>query len=416
MTRQEKCWPVAFLVGWVICRRARLAFDRWRTNLMAVRRRTALWQMKTGIGVLAVSVGLGSAACNADEKKVPVRFSSGHQIGTKDFGRPIVLIAAALGVKPEVFREAFSGVTPAQGRGPMRDEVRKNKAALLKVLEQHGREQRASRRVFGLLRLSARAGEVWPTTAAKAEAIVVDGQIRRIVITDPGSGYCSSPDVKVEGFSEAEFKATLALGKDLKKKGAYRRGRDRAGQKAIVQPGPLREQCGARDSTDRADSKNASRAVINSLFPATGVHYIQGKRVCRPAAGMRVADDRARSTDETVWKADGGRRTFVFGSRRPDRRLSGAQRRRQDDHAQNADRHDRAERRHGHDLRARPAARAFGSETPGRLRARVGSGVRIAHRAGIFGDGRRLVRHSARWRPASASASSSRFSISASRR
>ncbi len=60
----------------------------------------------------------------------PVQISGGHDIGKNDFGRPVALIAAALGVKPDVFREAFSGVTPARGRGPTGDEARKNKAAL----------------------------------------------------------------------------------------------------------------------------------------------------------------------------------------------------------------------------------------------------------------------------------------------
>jgi hypothetical protein len=187
---------------------------------MAARRKTTLSQVKTGIGVLAVSIGLGSAACDAGEKKVPVSFSSGHEIGTKDYGRPIVLIAAALGVKPEVFREAFSGVTPARGRGPTGDEARRNKAALLKVLAPHGVTNERLDEVLDYYRFRPERGELWPTTAAKADAIVVDGKIRRIVITDPGSGYCSPPDIKVEGFPDAEFKATLALGKNLKKNGA----------------------------------------------------------------------------------------------------------------------------------------------------------------------------------------------------
>jgi hypothetical protein len=45
-----------------------------------------------------------------------------------------VLIAAALGVKPEEFRQAFSGVTPAKGRGPTAEEARRNKDALMRVL------------------------------------------------------------------------------------------------------------------------------------------------------------------------------------------------------------------------------------------------------------------------------------------
>src|SRR5580704_7478757 len=171
---------------------------------MAARRKTARSPLKTGIGVLAVSVGLGSAACNADEKKVPVSFSSGHQIGTKDFGRPIVLIAAALGVKPEVFREAFSGVTPARGRAPSGDEARANKAALMKVLAPHGVTNERLDEVSDYYRFQPQRGQLWPTAAAKAHAIVENGKIKRIVVTDPGLGYCSPPDVRVEGFGHIE--------------------------------------------------------------------------------------------------------------------------------------------------------------------------------------------------------------------
>src|SRR3954469_9408986 len=71
---------------------------------------------------------------NAVESKVPVIFSVGHETDPRDHGRPVVLIAAALKVRPEVFRQAFSGVTPARGRRPTGDEQRRNKDALLKVL------------------------------------------------------------------------------------------------------------------------------------------------------------------------------------------------------------------------------------------------------------------------------------------
>ena len=77
-------------------------------------------------------------SASADEAKFPVMFSGGHDTDARDGGRPIVLIAAALEVSPDVFREAFRGVTPAKGRGPTEDEAKKNKAALMKVLRPHG--------------------------------------------------------------------------------------------------------------------------------------------------------------------------------------------------------------------------------------------------------------------------------------
>ena len=171
---------------------------------------------------LCVITGIGTlqrASVQAAEKEVPVTFSGGHEIGRNDFGRPVVLIAAALNVKPEVFREAFSGVTPAKGRGPSGDEARRNKAALMKVLSPHGVTNERLDEVSNYYRYQPQENRLWPTTAAKAHAIVEDGRIKRIVVTNPGSGYCSPPQVKVEGIEGTEFKVKLEVGKDLKKNG-----------------------------------------------------------------------------------------------------------------------------------------------------------------------------------------------------
>ena len=169
--------------------------------------------------VLTVTVGMNSVASHAAETKVPVTFSDGHEIGKNDFGRPVVLIAAALDVKPEVFREAFSGVTPAKGGKPSGDEARKNKAALMKVLEPHGVTNDRLDEVSNYYRYQPQRGELWKTTSAKAHAVVEDGKIKKIVVEEPGSGYSSLPDVKVEGFKEAKWKVKLHLDKNLKKNG-----------------------------------------------------------------------------------------------------------------------------------------------------------------------------------------------------
>src|SRR5689334_18899152 len=71
----------------------------------------------------------------AAETQVPVNFSGGHDTDARDHGRPVALVAGALGVKPEVFREAFSGVRPAKNGKPSGEEARKNKEALMKVLQ-----------------------------------------------------------------------------------------------------------------------------------------------------------------------------------------------------------------------------------------------------------------------------------------
>src|SRR5471032_680463 len=69
------------------------------------------------------------------ESKVPVTFSGGYETVGQDRGRPVVLIAAALNVPPEVFRKAFSNVKPAPaGQQPEPGQVNKNKEALLRSL------------------------------------------------------------------------------------------------------------------------------------------------------------------------------------------------------------------------------------------------------------------------------------------
>src|SRR4051812_3136176 len=88
----------------------------------------------TGIAVGVLACRLLCGAARAAETQVPVTFSGGHDTDPKDGGRPAVLIAAALGVKPDVFREAFRGVTPARDGRPTGEDTRRNKEALLKVL------------------------------------------------------------------------------------------------------------------------------------------------------------------------------------------------------------------------------------------------------------------------------------------
>jgi enterochelin esterase-like enzyme len=153
------------------------------------------------------------------EKRAPVEFSGGHEIGRDDFGRPVTLMAAALGVKPEQFREAFSGVTPARGRGPTGGEARANKAALMRVLAPLGVTNERMDEVADYYRFRPQAGELWPTREAKAHAIISDGRIVRVVVDDPGSGYSSPPEVTVKGFEGTRFAVTLGYSKNLKKNG-----------------------------------------------------------------------------------------------------------------------------------------------------------------------------------------------------
>src|ERR1700760_4666414 len=114
----------------------------------------------------------------AEETKVAVTFTGGHELAKNDYGRPINLMAAALGVKPEEFRKAFSGVTPAKGRGPTGAEQRRNKEALMKVLGPLKVTNERMDEVANYYRFRPQKGELWPTKPAEAYAVVDGGDIK----------------------------------------------------------------------------------------------------------------------------------------------------------------------------------------------------------------------------------------------
>jgi hypothetical protein len=150
----------------------------------------AMW-----IGLCSLAVGL----VEAQEKKYSVTFSGGHDTDPKDGGRPVVLIAAALGVKTEIFREAFRGVKPAKDGKPSKEEAQRNKESLMKVLKPHGVTNERLDEVSDYYRYKPGKNNLWKTMPAKAYAVVEDGKIQRIVVTDPGSGYSAPPKVTVQG-------------------------------------------------------------------------------------------------------------------------------------------------------------------------------------------------------------------------
>src|SRR6185295_13684382 len=140
---------------------------------------------------LVAFLGVWMAVSNSQaiETKIPVTFSGGHETDPQDHGRPVVLVAAGLGVKPEVFRKAFSGVTPARGRGPTREEARRNKEALMKVLRPYKVTTDRLDEVSNYYRYRPQEGELWNHAEAKAHAVVEGGKLIKIVIDEPGSGY-----------------------------------------------------------------------------------------------------------------------------------------------------------------------------------------------------------------------------------
>jgi hypothetical protein len=175
--------------------------------------RCILWTHLLGTALIA-------RGTPADETTVPVKFSGGHETDPRDHGRPVVLVAAGLGVTADVFRNAFSNVRPAKNGKPSGEEARRNKEVLMKALGPHGITNERLDEVSNYYRYQPQKGKLWPTTAAKAHAVVEDGKVKRIVVDEGGAGYSSPPTAMVEGLESVKLKVNLSFGKDLKKNGA----------------------------------------------------------------------------------------------------------------------------------------------------------------------------------------------------
>jgi hypothetical protein len=175
-------------------------------------------------GLLLSILGLAcsEAQKRSDITRVPVVFSGGHETDLRDHGRPVVLIAGALGVPPEVFRDAFSRVHPANPeKGPAPAEAQANKAALLATLAKYGVTNERLDQVSDYYRYDARRHEIWPTQPAVAYAMVQNGKIVGYEIVNGGAGYSSNPNITVPGFPDHAL-AELAYGKSVEKNGSIR--------------------------------------------------------------------------------------------------------------------------------------------------------------------------------------------------
>lgn len=155
-------------------------------------------------------------------RKVPagtVIFQHGHETDPRDSGRPVALIAAALGVKDEVFRQAFSGVKPARDGAPTPERARENKQVLMEALGKYGITNDRLDEVSNYYRYKAEAGEVWKQSPAAAKAIIKDGKVTGFKIMDAGAGYTSPPEVTVAGYETVKVKATIEFSKDFRQNG-----------------------------------------------------------------------------------------------------------------------------------------------------------------------------------------------------
>lgn len=188
---------------------------------------------RTIAAAVAVTLAIGLAGCAAATtpgatpapssdailaSDVTVTISGGLETEAVDNGRPVVLIAAALGVPTEVFREAFSGVTPSTDGEPTGAEAQANKNALLAVLGPYGISNDQLDTVSNYYRYMGAAGEIWPNTPATAEAVVEDGVVTGIRVVSGGAGYTSAPTITLSTGQTAT--AEFAYGTDFATNGS----------------------------------------------------------------------------------------------------------------------------------------------------------------------------------------------------
>lgn len=189
------------------------------TSHVGRRNRARLFALLAAAALLPAASALSGQA--QAESRVAVVFSGGHETDPQDRGRPVALIAAALGVPPPVFRDAFRAVRPAPaGTAPDRQRTQGNKAVLLAALGPYGVTNERLDAVSDHYRYQRSRGEHWPSTPATAYVLVKRGQVIGLVIVNGGSGYSSPPRVSVPGFPSISAAAQLSWSKDFDKNGA----------------------------------------------------------------------------------------------------------------------------------------------------------------------------------------------------
>ena len=145
--------------------------------------------------------------------------SGGHETDPRDNGRPVALIAAALGVEEQVFRDAFSGVTPSMSGPPTASHAQANKKVLMDALGKHGITNDRLDEVSNYYRYEPQSGGLWKNRPAVISASLKDGKVIGLKIEDAGAGYLAPPKVKVVGNDDLHVNVEIEFTKDMRTNG-----------------------------------------------------------------------------------------------------------------------------------------------------------------------------------------------------
>ena len=190
----------------------RALHDEYLKQLATVLSTAQMQQMESGHQGAYVPIPKGT-----------VVFHGGYDLDPRDHGRPVVLIAAALNVPEQTFRDAFSHVKPAgPNEEPQDEQVRKNKSALMDALSPLGVTDDRLNEVSNYYRYSGARGQFWKVVPASATATITDGMVTGITLTNPGAGYTTPPTVTVAGYENIIVKVELSFGPDLKTNGSIK--------------------------------------------------------------------------------------------------------------------------------------------------------------------------------------------------
>lgn len=155
----------------------------------------------------------------ATESAGTVQIRGGYETDPRDHGRPVVLIAAALGVEDQVFRDAFSRVTPARDGHPSPALAQRNKQVLMDALSRHGITNDRLDEVSNFYRYQPQRGDVWRHQPARVTAVFDNGKVTGFKIVDAGYGYTTPPRISLAGYGSVRVEAELGFSQDFRKNG-----------------------------------------------------------------------------------------------------------------------------------------------------------------------------------------------------